>query len=103
MEESKKINKKKDNFSFEQNLQQLEKIVVDLEAGNLSLEESISAFENGLKLAQQGQKKLSEIENRIKVLTQKSASAKLDNYANSSNNQNTANDLSYTNGDDIPF
>ncbi len=40
-----------DTLTFEEALQQLERIVADLETGNLSLDDSIALFERGIRLA----------------------------------------------------
>ena len=54
--------------NFEQQLDELEKIVSRMEQGELSLESSIKQFEQGMKLAGQCQKTLSDAEMRVKVL-----------------------------------
>lgn len=54
--------------SFEASLAALEKIVRDLERGDLPLEESLQLFENGVKLSRECQERLSQAERRIEVL-----------------------------------
>lgn len=54
--------------SFEASLAALEKIVGDLERGDLPLEESLRLFENGVKLSRECQERLSQAERRIEVL-----------------------------------
>lgn len=54
--------------SFEASLAELEKIVRDLERGDLPLEESLQLFENGVKLSRECQERLSQAERRIEVL-----------------------------------
>lgn len=54
--------------SFESSLKELEKIVRGLEEGELSLEESLKFFENGVKLSRQCQERLNQAERRIEVL-----------------------------------
>lgn len=54
--------------SFEASLAALEKIVRDLERGDLPLEESLRLFENGVKLSRECQERLSQAERRIEVL-----------------------------------
>ncbi|WP_367605992.1 exodeoxyribonuclease VII small subunit [Legionella sp. W05-934-2] len=56
--------------NFEQSLRSLEEIVQKLEAGELSLEDSLKAFEEGVKLARQCQKTLSEAELKVEKITQ---------------------------------
>ena len=47
----------------------LEKVVAELEAGNLSLESSIEKFAEGVHLAREASRKLDEAEKRVEVLT----------------------------------
>ncbi len=54
--------------SFEKSIETLEKIVEDLESGDLSLEASIKKFEEGIKLSKNCSKKLDETERKISVL-----------------------------------
>jgi len=54
--------------SFETSLAALEKIVRDLERGDLPLEESLRLFENGVKLSRECQERLNQAERRIEVL-----------------------------------
>ncbi len=60
------MEKKKQNF--EDSLQQLEKIVAQLEGGELPLEESLKLFEDGIKLSRECQERLNQAERRIDVL-----------------------------------
>lgn len=55
-------------FSFEQSLAELEKLVVKMESGELALEESLQAFEQGIKLTRQCQNALAQAEQRVQVL-----------------------------------
>ena len=54
--------------SFEESLTTLEKIVRALEQGDLSLEDSLKLFENGVKLSRECQERLNQAERRIEVL-----------------------------------
>ncbi len=54
--------------NFETSLGQLEKIVRELEQGDLSLEESLALFEEGVKLSRECQERLNQAERRIEVL-----------------------------------
>jgi len=60
-------------ISFEQMMERLEALVSRLERGDLSLEESIQAYEEGTKLAKQCKAVLAEAEKRIQRLTQEGA------------------------------
>lgn len=57
-----------DSGSFEQQLAELEKIVDQLERGDLSLEESVSLFERGVRLSNACKTQLASAESRIQVL-----------------------------------
>lgn len=54
--------------TFDASLRELEKIVEKLEEGDLSLEESLKLFENGVKLSRQCREKLDRAERRIEIL-----------------------------------
>lgn len=55
--------------TFEEQLGELEAIVRKLEGGDLSLDESLRLFEDGVKLTRQCQERLTEAERRIEYLT----------------------------------
>jgi exodeoxyribonuclease VII small subunit len=54
--------------SYEQIVQRLMAVVERLEGGGLSLEDSIAAFEEGVRLARAGAKKLDEAEKKVEML-----------------------------------
>lgn len=54
--------------TFESSLAELEKIVENLESGELSLEESLKLFENGVRLSRECRERLNEAERKIEVL-----------------------------------
>ncbi len=54
--------------SFESSLTELERIVRQLEDGDLSLEESLKLFESGVKLTRECKQRLDEAERRIEIL-----------------------------------
>src|SRR5262249_30295495 len=56
------------NQTFEASLEQLERIVRDLEQGDLTLEKSLELFERGVKLSRECQDRLSQAERRIEIL-----------------------------------
>lgn len=62
----------RDDRSFEECLQSLEKVVERIESGELSLEDSLATFEEGVRLVQSCNRKLSDVERRIEVLTKDS-------------------------------
>lgn len=57
--------------NFEASLDELEKIVKELEKGDLPLERSLSLFESGMKLSGECKKMLEEAETRVEILTRR--------------------------------
>jgi exodeoxyribonuclease VII small subunit len=57
--------------TFEASLEELEKTVKQLEAGDLSLERSIELFERGVTLSDACRKQLEEAETRVEMLIRK--------------------------------
>jgi exodeoxyribonuclease VII small subunit len=55
--------------TFEEALNQLEALVVKLEAGDLPLEEALRAFEEGVRLTRLCAGRLEEAERRVHLLT----------------------------------
>jgi exodeoxyribonuclease VII small subunit len=54
--------------TFEQSLKQLERIVQELENGDLPLEKAIKKFEEGIQLTKFCSQKLDETEKKISIL-----------------------------------
>lgn len=54
--------------SFEQAMEQLERIVAKLESGDVPLEQAIELFQEGMKLSQLCGQKLEQVERKIEVL-----------------------------------
>ena len=54
--------------SFESSLEELERIVRELEHGELPLEKSLELFEQGVKLSRECQDRLNQAERRIEIL-----------------------------------
>ena len=59
---------KNQNRTFEESINELEKIVEKLEKGELPLEESIVYFQRGIELSRDCSKKLDEIEKKVTIL-----------------------------------
>jgi exodeoxyribonuclease VII small subunit len=57
--------------SFEEALAKLEQITKDLEEGDLSLEESLKHFDEGVQLAEQCNNKLNDAQKKIEILLKK--------------------------------
>ena len=54
--------------TFESSLEELERIVRELEQGELPLERSLELFEHGVKLSRECQDRLNQAERRIEIL-----------------------------------
>ena len=61
-----------ENLSFEAALEQLERIVDDLERGDVSLADSIATFEHGSALKKHCEKTLKNAEMKVEEIVQKS-------------------------------
>ena len=57
--------------SFEASLDELEKVVKQLEAGDLSLDVSLALFERGVSLSDTCRKQLEQAETRVEMLIRK--------------------------------
>lgn len=57
-----------ENIKFESAVKRLEEIVNKLEAGDLSLDDSIKLFEEGVRLYQVCIKRLDEAEKKVEIL-----------------------------------
>jgi exodeoxyribonuclease VII small subunit len=64
-----------DKFNFNKGLLQLEEIINKMESGELSLEDSLKYFEEGVKIHRQCHTALTDAEQRISVLSEN------DNYS----------------------
>lgn len=62
------MTRKSSAIDFERSLRELEALVEKMEAGNLSLEESLKYFERGIGLTRLCQKALAEAEQKVKIL-----------------------------------
>jgi exodeoxyribonuclease VII small subunit len=65
--------KKKPAFHFEQSLAELETIVKSMETGDLTLEQSLQKFEQGIKLSVLCQEALTLAEQKVEVLVENAA------------------------------
>jgi exodeoxyribonuclease VII small subunit len=73
--------KKKTTTSFEEALAELEQLVNRLERGDISLEESLDAFERGVNLTRFCQKALADAEQKVQILIEKNGSQVLESFA----------------------
>jgi exodeoxyribonuclease VII small subunit len=62
------MSEQKQTRTFESSLEALERIVHELEQGDLPLERSLELFEQGIRLSRECQERLSQAERRIEIL-----------------------------------
>ena len=67
-------------IKFEEALKKLEKIVSDLEAGKLALDESLRKYEEGVRLAQACSKILESAQKKVEVLAKKDGAFQLEPF-----------------------
>ena len=66
--------------NFEDQMEELEKIVAELENGKLNLDESVSKFEEGIKISKDCSKILEEAEKKITILVNKDGEVQEENF-----------------------
>ena len=54
--------------TFEENLSKLEQLTTDIKRSDISLEDALKDFEEGIKLASGMEKQLDEIEGKVQIL-----------------------------------
>jgi exodeoxyribonuclease VII small subunit len=59
---------KETKLNFEEAMEQLENIVVQLENGDVALEKAIDLFQEGMKLSKLCSEKLEQVERKIEIL-----------------------------------
>ena len=65
---------------FEKSLEQLNQLIEKMETGQLSLESSLTYFEEGIALIRQCQQTLNEAEQKIQILTEKAGKTTLTDF-----------------------
>ena len=60
--------KKKQNISFEEATQELEKVINMLEGGDLSLEDSLTEFSKGIELYKHCYDMLNKVDGKVKII-----------------------------------
>ena len=63
--------RKKASLDFEQSLAELQTLVERLESGELSLEDSLGAFEQGIRLTRDCQAALTQAEQKVQILLER--------------------------------
>ncbi len=66
--------------SFEEQMENLEKIVSELEKGNLNLDDSVTKFEEGIKISKECNKILEDAEKRITILIKEDEEIKEEDF-----------------------
>lgn len=72
--------RKKPATFFEEAMDELEKLVETMEQGDISLEESLKAFERGVKLTRTCQQALQEAEQKVQILLEKNGQHTLEPF-----------------------
>ena len=70
---------------FEQSLEELEQLVEKMEAGVLSLDQSLTAYERGVGLYRQCQQALEQAELRVRLVTDPAQPEKSEPFESSGN------------------
>lgn len=71
------MNEQQEPLKFDSALARLEEIVASLESGKLTLEDSIAAFEEGMKLNKFCSEKLAETQKKVEILVKNSQTGEL--------------------------
>ena len=66
--------------NFENNMENLEKIVTELEKGDLNLDESVKKFEQGMKISKKCNDILENAEKKITILLKQENGIKEENF-----------------------
>ena len=66
--------------SFEEQIENLENIVAELEKGNLNLDDSVSKFEEGMKISKECNKILENAEKKISILINQDGEIKEEDF-----------------------
>lgn len=71
---------RKKAVDFEKALSELESLVATMEKGDMSLEESLKAFETGIKLTRDCQTRLTEAEQKVEMLIEQNGELQLTDF-----------------------
>ena len=74
------MTKRKTASHFEEAMEELEKLVEQMERGDISLEESLKSFERGIKLTRTCQQALQEAEQKVQILLEKNGQQSLEPF-----------------------
>jgi len=70
----------KKNYPFETSLEKLEKLVEQMEDGDLTLEDSLKNFEEGIRLTRECQQALAAAEQKVKLLIEENGQVKASDF-----------------------
>jgi exodeoxyribonuclease VII small subunit len=76
------MSRKKNPSQFENAMEELEKLVEQMEQGDISLEESLKAFERGIKLTRTCQQALQEAEQKVQLLLEQDGQQTMEPFLN---------------------
>ena len=75
----------KKSFPFEESLARLESLVEKMESGDLSLEDSLKTFEEGIKLTRECQQALKTAEQKVNLLIEQNGAVDSQPFIETSN------------------
>jgi exodeoxyribonuclease VII small subunit len=76
------MSRKKSSSVFEDSMDELEKLVEQMEQGDISLEDALKAFERGIKLTRTCQQALQDAEQKVQILLEKNGQQTLEPFSN---------------------
>lgn len=68
-------------MKFEESLERLEKIVLELEKGEVPLEKSLTLFEEGMQLSASCRQQLEEAEGKVEILLKQNGKLQTEPFA----------------------
>jgi len=74
------MSRRKGASQFEEAMEELEKLVEQMERGDISLEESLKSFERGIKLTRTCQQALQDAEQKVQILLEKNGQQTLEPF-----------------------
>lgn len=84
------MSKKAPTPDFEQSLAELERLVTSMEKGDLSLEQSLAAFERGIQLTRLCQTALKDAEQKVQILTTTGGTSQIETFEASADQNDNA-------------
>jgi exodeoxyribonuclease VII small subunit len=74
------MSRRKSASQFEEAMKELEKLVEQMERGDISLEESLKSFERGIRLTRTCQQALQDAEQKVQILLEKNGQQTLEPF-----------------------